>query len=71
MSGFYEEMAEFAAMSEGDGFLGRCGGEFEGPQRTDDRRDSHSYNGNLLPRRPVQLELLVIEKSPNSVAKAG
>jgi hypothetical protein len=58
MLGFYEEMADLAAMSEDDGFLGQCAGsdmEKSAPE------DYHSPSGlptvQLLRRGPRQLKL--------------
>ena len=38
MLGFYEELAEFAAMSEDQGFLGQCATEIAEPMRVDERK---------------------------------
>ena len=58
MLGFYEEMADLAAMSEDEGFLGQCAGseiEKTAPE------DLHSLSTlpvvALLPRAPRQLKL--------------
>jgi hypothetical protein len=58
MLGFYEEMADLAAMSEDDGFLGQCAGSEIEKGRCEDQ---HSPSGlpcvELLPRGPRQLKL--------------
>jgi len=56
MLGFYEEMADLAAMSEDDGFLGQCAGsEIETPE--DQNFLSSLPAVALLPRAPRQLKL--------------
>jgi hypothetical protein len=58
MLGFYEEMADLAAMSEDDGFLGQCAGsEIEKGTREDQHSPSGLPSVELLPRRPRQLKL--------------
>lgn len=58
MLGFYEEMADLAAMSEDDGFLGQCAGsELEKPAPEDQNSLSSLPAAELLPRRPRQLKL--------------
>jgi hypothetical protein len=59
--GFYEEMADFAAMSEDQGFLGQCATEIAEPMRVDERRVSLKFESDLLPAHPRQLQLLIIE----------
>jgi hypothetical protein len=58
MLGFYEEMADLAAMSEDDGFLGQCAGaELEKPAPEDQNSPSSLPTAELLPRGPRQLKL--------------
>jgi hypothetical protein len=58
MLGFYEEMADLAAMSEDDGFLGQCAGsEIEKGAPEDQNSPSSSPAAELLRRRPRQLTL--------------
>jgi hypothetical protein len=60
MLGFYEEMADLAAMSEDDGFLGQCAGsEVEKGAPEDQNSNSpSSFPAVQLPRRgPRQLKL--------------
>jgi hypothetical protein len=76
MLGFYEDMAEFAAMSESEGFLGQCASEVADPPPADpllmeSQRGAVVHCHILIPDRPRQLQLLVIEKSAMAVTKAG
>jgi hypothetical protein len=58
MLGFYEEMADLAAMSEDDGFLGQCAGsEIEKAGPEDQNSLSTLPAIALLPRAPRQLKL--------------
>jgi hypothetical protein len=58
MLGFYEEMADLAAMSEDDGFLGQCAGsEIEKSAPEDQNSPSSLPAAELLRRRPRQLKL--------------
>jgi hypothetical protein len=60
MLGFYEDMADLAAMSEDDGFLGQCAGsEIEKGAPADQNSPSSLPAAGLLrPRpRPRQLKL--------------
>jgi hypothetical protein len=58
MLGFYEEMADLAAMSEDDGFLGQCAGsEIEKPAPEDQNSTSGLPAVELLRRMPRQLKL--------------
>ena len=58
MLGFYEEMADLAAMSEDDGFLGQCAGsEAEKGAPEDPNSLPTSLAADLLRRRPRQLKL--------------
>jgi hypothetical protein len=53
MLGFYEEMADLAAMSEDDGFLGQCASsEIEKAAPEDQNASSSVPVTELLPRRP-------------------
>jgi hypothetical protein len=61
MLGFYEEMADFAAMSEDAGYLGQCATEIAELFRGDERTVSAPCEGGLLRARSRQLQLLVIE----------
>ena len=60
MSNFYEEMADFAAMSEGAGYLGQCAEEVAEPFHTQGRAVSDSYDGDFLRGKARQLKLLVV-----------
>jgi hypothetical protein len=61
MLGFYEELADFAAMSEDDGFLGQCASESVDPLRSAEVNLAASTSGGGSSRgRPRQLRLLVI-----------
>lgn len=58
MLGFYEEMADLAAMSEDDGFLGQCASsEIENGAPEDQNFLSTLPAVALLPRAPRQLKL--------------
>jgi hypothetical protein len=59
MLGFYEEMADLAAMSEDDGFLGQCAGsESEKPAPPEDQNSLSTVPAiALLARAPRQLKL--------------
>jgi len=58
MLGFYEEMADLAAMSEDDGFLGQCASsEMENSTPDDQNLLSTLPAVALLPRAPRQLKL--------------
>jgi hypothetical protein len=58
MLGFYEEMADLAAMSEDDGFLGQCAGSEIEKSALDDQNSPASLPAvQLLRRVPRQLEL--------------
>ena len=58
MLGFYEEMADLAAMSEDDGFLGQCAGsELETATPDDQNSLSSLPAAELLRRGPRQLKL--------------
>lgn len=61
MTDFYEELAEFAALSEDDGFLGQCAGEADGlPASSTDIATSGECGIAPMPQRPQQLQLLVV-----------
>ena len=58
MLGFYEEMADLAAMSEDDGFLGQCASsEIEKVTPEDQNTSSNLPVTESLRRRPQQLKL--------------
>ena len=58
MLGFYEEMAELAAMSEDDGFLGQCAGsEIEKSAPEDQNPHASLLSAELVRRGPRQLKL--------------
>ena len=58
MPGFYEEMADLAAMNEDDGFLGQCAGsEAEKGAPEDQNSPSSLPAAELLRRVPRQLKL--------------
>jgi hypothetical protein len=58
MLGFYEEMADLAAMNEDDGFLGQCAGsEIERAAPEDQNSPSISLVAELLRRQSRQLKL--------------
>jgi len=58
MLGFYEEMADLAAMSADDGFLGQCAGsELEKPAPEDQNSPTSLPATELLPGGPRQLKL--------------
>jgi hypothetical protein len=57
MLGFYEEMADLAAMSEDEGFLGQCAGsEIEKGASEDQNSPCSLPSVKLLPRGPRQLK---------------
>jgi hypothetical protein len=58
MLGFYEEMADLAAMNEDDGFLGQCASS-EADKVDPEDKNSHSNLSvvELFPPRPRQLKL--------------
>ena len=57
MIGFYEEMADLAAMSEDDGFLGQCAGSETEKSAPEDQNSPSLPAIALLPLRPRQLKL--------------
>jgi hypothetical protein len=58
MLGFYEEMADLAAMNEDEGFLGQCAGsELEKAAAEDQNSPSSLPATESLQRRPRQLKL--------------
>ena len=58
MRGFYEEMADLAAMSEDDGFLGQCAGSQTEKGAPEDQNSPSSLPAiGLLQRGPRQLKL--------------
>jgi hypothetical protein len=58
MLGFYEEMADLAAMNEDDGFLGQCAGsEADKAAPEDNNSRSNLSFVELFPSRPRQLKL--------------
>lgn len=61
MLNFYEEMANFAAMSEDAGYLGRCATKIGQLFRGDKRTVRAPYKGGLLREKPRQLQLLTVE----------
>jgi hypothetical protein len=63
MVGFYEEMADFAAMSEDDGFLGQCAAQGSELFPTPIRTETPIMTRNPIARRgPRQLQLLVLPR---------
>lgn len=61
MVGFYEERANFAAMSEDDGFLGQCAGEGANLAASPAQQSPASLSHIVSSRRgPRQLQLLAI-----------
>jgi len=69
MLGFYEEMADLAAMSEDDGFLGQCAGsEIEKTAPEDQNSLSTLAAFSLLPRAPRQLKLATTMSGSDSNA---
>jgi hypothetical protein len=63
MPGFYEELADFAAMSEDDGFLGQCASEAaDSLASAEVNRTTSISGGGHSHARPRQLRLLVIGK---------
>jgi hypothetical protein len=68
MLGFYEEMADLAAMSEDDGFLGQCAGSEIEKSAPEDQNSSASLPAaGLLPRGPRQLKLLTSTISSSDI----
>jgi hypothetical protein len=64
MLGFYEEMADLAAMNEDDGFLGQCAGsEIEKAAPEDQNSPSSLPATESLQRRPRQLKLSTLTMS--------
>ena len=61
MLGFYEEMAEFAAMSEDEGFLGQCATELGEGTCVHEGSVNLKRETNAAPDNPRQLQLLIIE----------
>jgi hypothetical protein len=60
MTDFYEELADFAAMSEDEGFLGQCSGEdTELPRPPTEPSTSGECGIAPMRHRPQQLQLLV------------
>lgn len=58
MIGFYEEMADLAAMNEDDGFLGQCAGSQTEKSATEDYYPLSTLPpADLLRRGPRQLKL--------------
>jgi hypothetical protein len=61
MLGFYEEMADLAAMNEDDGFLGQCAGSEEDKIAPEDNNSRSNLSNlsvvELFPLRPRQLKL--------------
>ena len=63
MVGFYEEMADFAAMSEDDGFLGQCATEGTELSPIPIRSEMPATPNIPVTRRgPRQLELLALPR---------
>ncbi len=61
MTDFYEELADFAAMSEDDGFLGQCAGEADDlPVPSTEPAASGECGIAPMQRGPQQLQLLVV-----------
>ena len=61
MTDFYEELADFAAMSEDDGFLGQCaGGDADLPGLPTETGTSGECWIAPARRGPQQLQLLVV-----------
>ena len=61
MTDFYEELADFAAMSEDDGFLGQCAGEdADLPVLSTEAGTSGECWIAPARRGPQQLQLLVV-----------
>jgi hypothetical protein len=67
MLGFYEEMADLAAMSEDDGFLGQCAGSEMEKNTAEDQHSPSNLPAELLPRGPRQLKLLTSTISNNDI----
>lgn len=67
MTDFYEELANFAAMCEDDGFLGQCAGEESAlPMPLSDMTTSGECGIAPTQRGPQQLQLLVV---PERIAR--
>jgi hypothetical protein len=70
MIGFYEEMADLAAMSEDDGFLGQCAGSQTEKSAPEEHLPVSSLPPvDLLRREPRQLKLATfkeIDRDTNS-----
>jgi hypothetical protein len=61
MTDFYEELADFAAMSEDDGFLGQCAGaDADLPAPSTEMTTSGECGIAAMRRGPQQLQLLVV-----------
>ena len=68
MLGFYEEMADLAAMSEDDGFLGQCASsEIEKVTPEDQNASSSLSVTELLPRRARQLKLTAVVSGRDTI----
>jgi hypothetical protein len=66
MLGFYEEMADLAAMNEDEGFLGQCAGsEIERSAHEDQHSSASLPVAQLLRREPRQLKLSTFSISDN------
>jgi hypothetical protein len=62
MIGFYEEMADLAAMSEDDGFLGQCAGSQTVKSEPEEFLTVPSLPPvNLLRHEPRQLKLVTFQ----------
>lgn len=61
MTDFYEELADFAAMSEDEGFLGQCAGEaVDLAAPSTEMATSGKCGIAPVRQRPQQLQLLVV-----------
>jgi hypothetical protein len=61
MTDFHEELADFAAMSEDDGFLGQCAGEADELSAPSTELVTSGECGIApMRQRPQQLQLLVV-----------
>ena len=60
MTDFYEELADFAAMSEDDGCLGQCAGTDLLPEPSTWPTTSGECGIAPMRQRPQQLQLLVV-----------
>jgi hypothetical protein len=68
MTDFYEELADFAAMSEDDGFLGQCAGEdTDLPAHPTQIITSGECGIAPVRRGPQQLQLLAV---PERITRA-